>query len=89
LQKLLAAIFHRADTDHRRDRDERAAGHRCLEILRVVLRERLDLLLKQDELLVRPRLVAFEPLLDVGEKAGLRKFTVGDDVDAAFGLLAD
>ena len=47
LQKLLAAILDRADADHRRDRNEGAAHHRLLEILRVVFRKRRDLLLEQ------------------------------------------
>ena len=88
LQMLLAAIFDRPDADHRRDRHDRAAHHRLLEILRVVFRKGRDLLLEQQQLLVGPRLEAFEPLLDVGEEAGLREFAVGDDVDAAFDLLA-
>ena len=37
--------------------------------------------------MVRTRLEAFEPFLDVGEEAGLRELAVGDDIDAAFGLL--
>ena len=88
LTQLLAAIFHRPDADHRRDRHDRAAHHRCLEILRVIFREGRDLLLEQHHLLVGPRLEAVEPLLDVGEEARLRELAVGDDVDAALDLLA-
>ena len=68
--------------------DDRAAHHRLLEILGVIFRERRDLLLEQHQLLVGPRLEALEPLLDVGEEAGLGEFAVGDDVDAAIDLLA-
>ena len=58
----------------------------CFEILRVIFRECLDLLLEQDQLLVRARFEAFQPLLDVGEEAGLGELPVGDDVDAALDL---
>ena len=89
LQELLAAILDRPDADDRRVRNEGAAHHRLLEILRVVLRKRRDLLLEQDELLVRPRFETLEPLLDVGEKSGLGELAVGDNIDAAFDLFAD
>ncbi len=88
LQQLLAAIFDRRDADDRRDRHDRAAHHRLLEILRVVFRKGGDLLLEQQHLLVRTRFEAVEALLDVGEEAGLRELAVGDDIDAAVGLLA-
>ena len=60
----------------------------CLKYSCVVFREGFDLLLEQNQLLARARLEAFQPLLDVGEEAGLGEFAVGDDVDAAIGLLA-
>ena len=71
LDELFAAIFHRADADHRRQADDGAAHHRLLEILGVIFRKRRDLLLEQLHLLIGAALEAFEPLLDVGEEAGL------------------
>src|SRR4029079_15768332 len=78
----------RAYAGHRRQRHDRAAHHRILEVLRVVFREGRDLLLEQQHLLFGPRLEAFESLLDVGEGAWLRDLAVGHDVDAALDLLA-
>ena len=89
LHQFFAAIFDRADADHRRQRDDRAAHHRLLEILFVIFRKGGDLLLEQFELDVRPRFEAVEPLAHIGEKTGLGEFAVGDDVDAALDLLAD
>ena len=88
LEILLAAVLDRTDADHRRQRHDRAAHHRILEVLRVVFRECRDLLLEQQHLLFGPGLEAFESLLDVGEEARLRDLAVGHDVDAALDLLA-
>jgi hypothetical protein len=84
----LAAIFDRADAHHRRQADDGAAHHRLLEILGVILGKCRYLLSKQLELLVGPPLKAFQALVDVSEESGLGEFTVSDDVDAAFRLLA-
>jgi hypothetical protein len=70
------------------DRQDRSAHHRILEVLRVVLGKRGNLLRKQDELLGGARFEAVETLTDVGEESGLRELAVGDDLDAAFDLLA-
>ena len=51
LHGFFAAIFHRADADHRVDRHDRAAQHRLLEIFLIIFRKGLDLLLEQDHLL--------------------------------------
>jgi len=47
-----------------------ASHHGVLEILRVVVRERRDLLGEQRHLAAGPRLEAFEPLLHIGEESG-------------------
>ncbi len=88
LHEFLAPIFDRTDTDDRSQRNDRAAHHRLLEILRVIFRKRGDLLLEQLQLDVRTRLKAVEPLAHIGKKARLGEFPVRDDVDAAIDLFA-
>ncbi len=89
LHRRVAAILDRCGAHDGDDRHDRAAHHRFLEVLRVVFGERLGFLLEQQKLLARPRLVALQAFLDIGEEARLREFAIGDDVDAAFGLLAN
>ena len=89
LNEFLAAILHRPDANDRRDRDQRAAHHRLLEVLGVVFGEGADFLLEQDQLLVGTRLVPLQTLLDVGEEARLGKLAVGHEIDAAIDLLAN
>src|SRR6185312_11373273 len=88
LEPGLALVFHRPGANHRNDRQDGAAHHRFLEVLRIIVREGGYLLLEQNELLAGPRLETFEALADVGEEPRLRIFAVGDDLDAARDLLA-
>jgi hypothetical protein len=88
LQQLFTAVFDRPDADHRRQRHDRAAHHRLLEILLVILRKSRDLLLEQLELDAWARFEALQALAHIGEEARLGEFTIGDDVDAAIDLPA-
>ena len=87
--ELFAAIFDRSDANDRRQRDNGAAHHRPLEILLVVFRERRRPPVERTATFMPGReFEAFETFADVGEEAGLGKFSVGDDVDATIDLLA-
>ena len=88
LDELFATVFDRTDANDRRERNDRTAGHRPLEIFCVVFRKGRDFLLKQLQLEARARFKAFEPFADIGEESGLGKFAIGDDIDAALDLLA-
>ena len=88
LQRLLAAICHRADADQRHHRHDGPADHRLLEVLGVVLGKGVDLGGKERPFHLRPRLEALQPLAHVEEEAGLGLLAVGHDVDAGFRLLA-
>ena len=86
--EFLAAIFHRTDADNRRQRDDRAAHHRSLEIIRIIFGKSRHLFLKELHLLIGPRLEPFEPFLNVSKETGLGEFAVGDNVNAAIHLFA-
>jgi hypothetical protein len=87
---LLADVGHRARAAERDGGCGGAAGHRALQVLLVVLGEGVDLRLEAVErAAVRARLVAAEPLADVGEEAGLALLAVADDVQAGRALPGD
>src|SRR5581483_7710748 len=77
LQRLLAAIAHRAGTLDGRHRHDPAALHGLAEVLLVVLREGLDL-----------RGEGGAARVGLGREAGLALLAVGDDVHAAVDLPA-
>ena len=87
LQRLEVAIADWTGAHQRHERQDRAAEHRILEVLRVVLRECRGLCLEEAELAPRLRLEADHALAHVGKKARLGLLAVGDDIDAAVLLL--
>jgi hypothetical protein len=89
LHKFLAAIFHRTDADNRGKRDDGATHHRLLEILLIIFRESGDLLLEQLHFHIRTDFKPLKSFPHIGKEARLGKFAIGNDVDAAIGLLAD
>ena len=70
---------------HRRDR---TARHRGAEVLFVVLRECRELGRERCAALLRPRLEAIQPFVDIGEETRLRLLAVAYDIDAGLGLPA-
>lgn len=64
--EFLAAISNWAGADDRRYGNYRPTHHGLLEIVSIIFRESLCLLLKNQKLLVGPRLESFQPLLNVG-----------------------
>ncbi len=88
LDELFATVLDRTDANDRRERNDRTAGHRPLEIFCIIFRKGRDFLLKQLQLKAWAQFKAFEPFADIGEESGLGKFAIGDDIDAALNLLA-
>ena len=89
LNEFLAAIFDGPDTDHGSELDDCSTKHGRLKVLRVVFRKSSDLLLEYFEFRVGSGFESFEALSDIGEETGLRELPVGNNIDPAFGLLAD
>ena len=88
-ERRFASVAHRAHAEHRGHRRHPAAAHGLGEIAFVVLGEGVDLGGELARPLAGPGLEALEPLLHVGEEAGLRLLAVGDDVEPDLELPVD